>query len=97
MTLKTNLNPAVRLRRKLARDAAIRARERYFARRILPLLLLWALFMAAVHVVAGGLISLGVVLTTYFSGAALWVLWLERRGRTAYRCRDCGSDAIGCQ
>jgi len=50
-----------------------------------------------VHVVAGGLISLGVVLTTYFSGAALWVLWLERRGRTAYRCRHCGSDAIGCQ
>jgi Flp pilus assembly protein protease CpaA len=49
--------------------------------RIVPVLLGWALLMAAAKVAAGGLISLGVALTTYFSGAVLLVIWLERRAR----------------
>jgi Flp pilus assembly protein protease CpaA len=49
--------------------------------RIVPVLLVWALLMAAATVAAGGLISLGVALTTYFSGAVLLVIWLERRAR----------------
>ena len=57
-------NPVEQLREKLARDARWRVRERYFALRIVPVLLVWALLMAA-----GGLISLGVALTIYFSGA----------------------------
>jgi len=69
------------LREKLARDARWRVRERYFALRIVPVLLTWALLMAATTVVAGGLISLGVALTTYFSGSVLLVIWLERRAR----------------
>ena len=81
MTRLSNQNPVEQLREKLARDARWRARERYFALRIVPVLLAWALLMAAATVVAGGLISLGVALTTYFSGAVLLVIWLERRAR----------------
>ena len=74
-------NPVEQLREKLARDARWRVRERYFALRIVPVLLVWALLMAAATVAAGGLISLGVALTTYFSGAVLLVIWLERCAR----------------
>ena len=74
-------NPVEQLREKLARDARWRMRERYFALRIVPVLLVWALLMAAATVAAGGLISLGVALTTYFSGAVPLVIWLERRAR----------------
>ena len=74
-------NPVEQLRDKLARDTGWRVRARYFAFRIVPVLLVWALLMAAAKVAAGGLISLGVALTTYFSGAVLLVIWLERRAR----------------
>ena len=74
-------NPVEQLRAKLARDARWRVREQYFALRIIPVLLVWALLMAAATVAAGGLISLGVALTTYFSVAVLLVIWLERRAR----------------
>lgn len=77
----TTDNAVERLQRKIAREASQQARSRYFAVRILPVLLLWALLMAAAKVVAGGLISLGVALTTYFSGAAVLVIWLEHRAR----------------
>ena len=76
-------NPVEQLREKLARDARWRVRERYFALRIVPVLLGWALLMAAAKVAAGGLISLGAALTTYFSGA---VLLLDN----AHRLRPCG-------
>ena len=74
-------NPVEQLREKLARDTRWRLRQRYFALRIIPVLLSWALLIAATTVAAGGLISLGVVVTTYFSGALLLVIWLERRAR----------------
>ena len=74
-------NPVEQLREKLARDARWRVRERYFALRIVPVLLVWALLVAAATLAAGGLISLGVALTTYFSGAVPLVIWLERRAR----------------
>tara|TARA_B100000035_G_scaffold247276_1_gene215963 strand:- start:2421 stop:2684 length:264 start_codon:yes stop_codon:yes gene_type:complete len=77
----SNQNPVEQLREKLARDTRWRVRERYFALRIVPVLLVWALVMTAATVAAGGLISLGVALTTYFSGALLLVIWLERRAR----------------
>ena len=81
MTRLSNQNPVEQLREKLARDARWRERERYFALRIVPVLLAWAVLMAAATVAAGGLISLGVALTSYFSGAVLLVIWLERRAR----------------
>ena len=81
MTRLSNQNPVEQLQAKIARDARWRVRERYFALRIVPVLLAWALLMAAATVAAGGLISLGVALTTYFSGAVLLVIWLERRAR----------------
>ena len=77
----TTDNAVERLQRKIAREASQQALGRYFAVRILPVSLLWALLMAAAKVVAGGLISLGVDLTTYFSGAAVLVIWIENRAR----------------
>ncbi len=77
----TTDNPVERLQRKIARDTAQQARGRYFAVRILPVLLVWALLMAAAKVMAGGLISLGVALTSYFGGAVVLVIWLECRAR----------------
>jgi hypothetical protein len=41
----------------------------------------WAVLVAAVSAVAGALIPLGVALTVYFSGAAVLVIWLERRAK----------------
>ena len=81
MTRLSNQNPVEQLQAKIVRDARWRVRERYFALRIVPVLLVWALLMAAATLVAGDLISLGVALTTYFSGAVLLVIWLERRAR----------------
>ena len=74
-------NAVERLRRKLARDAATRARDRYFCIAIVPALLCWALLVAGASAVAGALIPLGVALTVYFSGAAVLVIWLERRAK----------------
>ena len=70
-----------RLRRKLARDATTRARDRYFCVAILPALTGWAVLVGAASAVAGALIPLGVALTVYFSGAAVLVVWLERRAK----------------
>jgi hypothetical protein len=76
------LNPVERLRYKIARDDCLRARERYFAVRIVPTLLAWAALVAAASAVAGALVPPGASLTLYFSGAAVLVVWLERRARS---------------
>ena len=75
-------NPVERLRHKIARDDCLRARERFFAVRIVPTLLAWAALVAATAAVAGALIPPGVSLTLYFGGAAILVVWLERRARS---------------
>lgn len=75
-------NPVERLRHKIATDDCLRARERYFAMRILPTLLAWAAVVAVMAAVAGALIPPGVSLTLYFSGAAILVVWLERHARS---------------
>jgi hypothetical protein len=41
----------------------------------------WAVLVGAASAVAGALIPLGVALTVYFSGAAVLVVWLERRAK----------------
>jgi len=41
----------------------------------------WAVLVAAASVVAGALIPMGVALTVYFTGAAVLVVWLERRAK----------------
>lgn len=77
----SNQTQVEQLQAKIARDVRWRERERYLAPRTVPVLLVWALLMTVVTVAASGLISLGVALTTYFSGALLLVIWLERRAR----------------
>ena len=79
-----NLNPVERLRYKIAKADCLRARERFFALRILPTLLAWAGLVAAASAVAGALIPPGVSLPLYFSGAAVLVVWLERRARSMF-------------
>ena len=69
------------LQRKLQQARRYRAREVFFALRIIPVLAAWAALLTAVGVVAGALIPPGVTLTLFFSGSALLVLWLERRAR----------------
>jgi hypothetical protein len=69
------------LQRKLQQARRYRAREVFFALRIIPVLAAWAALLVAVGVVAGALIPPGVTLTLFFSGSALLVLWLERRAR----------------
>ena len=76
-----NQTQVEQLQAKIARDVRWRERERYLAPRTVTVLLVWALLMTVVTVAASGLISLGVALTTYFSGALLLVIWLERRAR----------------
>ena len=80
----SNPNPVERLRYKIARDDCLRARERYFAVRIVPTLLAWAALVAATSAVAGALVPPGASLTLYFSGAAVLVVWLERRARSLF-------------
>ena len=70
-----------RLQHKLQQARRYRAREAFFALRIIPVLAAWAGLLAAVGVVAGALIPPGVTLTLFFSGSALLVVWLERRTR----------------
>ena len=79
-----NPNPVGRVRNKIAKADCLRARERFFALRILPTLLAWAGLVAAASAVAGALIPPGVALPLYFSGAAVLVVWLERRARSMF-------------
>ena len=80
----SNPSPVERLRHKIARDDCLRARERYFAVRIVPTLLAWAALVAATSAVAGALVPPGASLTLYFSGAAVLVVWLKRRARSLF-------------
>ena len=78
---RTEPSAVQRLQQKLQQARRHRAREAFFALRIIPVLAAWAGLLAAVSVVAGALIPPGVTLTLFFSGSALLVVWLERRAR----------------
>lgn len=74
-------SPVKVLRQKLEDEARRQARERYFAWRIVPLLACWAALVAVVKVMAFIAIPMGVVLTVYFAGAIVCVIWLSRRAQ----------------
>ncbi len=80
---RTEPSAVQRLQRKLQQARRYRAREAFFALRIIPVLAVWAGLLAAVGAVAGALMPLGVTLTVFFSGSTLLVLWLARRARLA--------------
>ena len=69
------------LQQKLASEAKRQARERYFAWRIVPLLVMWAALVWAIKIIAFNETPIAVVLTGYFAGAACCVVWLARRAR----------------
>ena len=74
-------SPVRVLRQKLEDEARRQARERYFAWRIVPLLACWAALVAVVKVMVFMAMPMGVVLTVYFAGAAVCVIWLSRRAQ----------------
>ena len=57
----------------------------------MPTLLAWAALVAATSAVAGALVPPGASLTLYFSGAAVLVVWLERRARSLLACHSAGA------
>jgi len=81
VTYDPQQNPVRILQQKLDDEARRQARERYFAWRIIPLLVIWAALVAAMTAAAAAVISIGVALTIYFAGAAVCVMWLSRRAR----------------
>lgn len=74
-------SPVRVLQKKLDAEVRRQVRERYFAWRIIPLLVLWALTVALVKVVALEAIPVGVALSIYFAGAPICVMWLSRQAR----------------
>ncbi len=72
-------NAVEQLQQKLRRDTHTQVRERYFAVRILPMLLLWALLWASVTWLAAGAISLPVAIIVFCSVAVGIVIWLHQR------------------
>ena len=72
-------NAVKQLQQKLRRDTRTQFRERYFAVRILPILLMWALLWASVTWLAAGAISLPVAIIVFCSVAVGIVIWLHQR------------------
>ena len=72
-------NAVEQFQQKLRRDTHTQVRERYFAVRILPMLLLWALLWASVTSLAAGAISLPVAIIVFCSVAVGIVIWLHQR------------------
>ena len=63
---RTEPSAVQRLQRKLQQARRYRAREAFFALRIIPVLAAWAGLLAVVDMVAGALMRLGVTLTVFF-------------------------------
>ena len=78
---RTEPSAVQRLQRKLQQARRYRAREAFFALRIIPALAVWAGLLAVIDMVAGALIPPDVTLTLFFGGSALLVVWLGRRAR----------------
>ena len=78
---RTEPSAVQRLQRKLQQARRRRAREAFFALRIMPALAVWTGLLALVDMVAGASMPLGVTLTVFFSGSTLLVFWLARRAR----------------
>jgi hypothetical protein len=78
---KQAVHPVRALQQKLDDELKRQARERYFAWRIVPLLAIWAVLVAAFKAAAPIIIETGVVLTIYCAGAVVCVVGLARQAR----------------
>ena len=72
-------NAVKQLQRKLRRDTHTQVRERYFAVRIVPILMMWALLWASVTWLFAGTISLAVAIIVFCGVTVGIVVWLHQR------------------
>jgi hypothetical protein len=72
-------NAVKQLQQKLRRDTHTRVRERYFAVRIVPILLMWALLWASVTSLFAGAISLAAAIIVFCVVTVGIVVWLHQR------------------
>ena len=72
-------NAVKQLQQKLRRDTRTQFRERYFALRILPILLIWALLWASVTWLFAGAVSLAVAIIVFAAVSVGIVVWLHYR------------------
>ena len=72
-------NAVKQLKQKLRRDTHTRVRERYFAVRIVPILLMWALLWASVTSLFAGAISLAAAIIVFCVVTVGIVVWLHQR------------------
>ena len=70
-------NAVKQLQQKLRRDTRTQFRERYFAVRILPILLMWALLWASVTWLLAGAVSLAVAIIVFCGVTVAIVVWLH--------------------
>ena len=79
MSFDSSDNAVKQLQQKLRRDTRTQFRERYFAVRILPILLVWAVFWASVVWLFAGAISLAVAIMVFCVVTVGIVVWLHHR------------------
>ena len=70
-------NAVKQLQQKLRRDTRTQFRERYFAVRVLPILLMWALLWASVIWLFAGAVSLAVAIIVFCGVTVAIVAWLH--------------------
>ena len=79
MSFDSSDNAVKQLQQKLRRDTRTQFRERYFAVRILPILLVWALLWASVTWLFAGAISLAMAIMVFCVVTVVIVVWLHHR------------------
>lgn len=79
MSFDSSDNAVKQLQQKLRRDTRTQFRERYFAVRILPILLVWAALWASVTWLFAGAISLAMAIMVFCVVTVVIVVWLHHR------------------
>ena len=79
MRFDSSDNAVKQLQQKLRRDTRTQFRERYFAVRILPILLVWAVLWASVTWLFADAVSLAMAIMVFCVVTVVIVVWLHHR------------------
>ena len=79
MSFDSSDNAVKQLQQKLRRDTRTQFRERYFAVRILPILLVWAVLWASVTWLFADAVSLAMAIMVFCVVTVVIVVWLHHR------------------
>ena len=79
MSFDSSDNAVKQLQQKLRRDTRTQFRERYFAVRILPILLVWAVLWASVTWLFADAVSLAIAIMVFCVVTVVIVVWLHHR------------------